>query len=830
MDSSQTTKQDLESNTSMTLSAEEVSAKAVQKRFDSLVMVRTKAVKGKGAWYWHHLEPTLIHNNPDNNNNNNNNNICSPKAVKLRCVLCDAVFSASNPSRTASEHLKRGTCPNFNNSVIKPISAVPVSSPSGVSLSQNVVLQANSIQENVKNHRKRSNSSSTGSRGTKSSTSGGLSGSIVVYNQAEVVTPVAIVDPSRFSVEMGCNAGVVPHGTPVEAHGTSVVAGSSTSTEGGGGGMYGQQHHVMLSGGKEDLGALAMLEDSVKKLKSPKAWVGPTLSKAQMEAALDYLADWVYECCGSVSFSSLEHPKFKSFLNQVGMPNVSIRELVGAKLDAKYEEVKVVSEAKIRDAMFFQVVADGWKVRNHGHIGEEGLVNLAVNLPNGTSVFRRAVFTSGYVPSKYAEDVLWNTIIDICGNSIHQCVGIVSDKFKNKALKNLENRHHRMINLYCQYQGFNGLIKDFSRDLPSFINVSKNCSKLVNFINNKSAVRHSFHRYQLQEYGHAGLLRVCYSDYQRLDFGAFYNMLEDILSSVRALELLLLDESFKILLMKEPLAGEIEEMMRNPHFWHELRAVHSLVKLVKGMAKEIEIEKPRIGQCLPLWEELRGKVREWCSEFHIVESTVERVIDRRFNKNYHPAWAAAFILDPLYLTRDTSGKYLPPFKYLTPEQEKDVSKLITTLVSREEAPIVLMELMKWRTEGLDPIYAQAVQLKQRDPSTGKMRIANPQSSRLVWETYLTDFKSLGKLAVRLIFLQATSCGLKCNLSLLKWATAQSHSGASMDKAQKLLFVAAHSKLQKRDHNNDEEKDSEQFAFANGEDDMLNDVLIDTSSA
>ncbi|CAA2980336.1 uncharacterized protein LOC111398488 isoform X2 [Olea europaea subsp. europaea] len=307
-------------------------------------------------------------------------------------------------------------------------------------------------------------------------------------------------------------------------------------------------------------------------------------------------------------------------------------------------------------------------------------------------------------------------------------------------------------------------------------------------------------------------------------------MVEDILCSARALQLVFLDEANKRMLMEEPIAREIEEMMRNPHFWNELEAINSLVKLVKAMAQEIGMEKPRVGQCLPLWEELRVKVKDWCSKFHIVEGPVEKVINRRFEKNYHPAWAAAFILDPLYLIRDSSRKYLPPFKFLTSEQEKDVDKLITRLVSREEAHIALMELMKWRTEGLDPVYAQAVQLKHRDPSTGKMKLANPQSSRLVWETYLTEFKLLGKVAVRLIFLHATSCGFKCNWSLLRWARSHSHSRLGMDRVQKLIFIAAHSKIERRDFSNDEDKDAELFDLDNGEDNVLNEVFVDTSSA
>lgn len=772
----------------------EAAAKAVQKRFEGLVMVRTKAIKGKGAWYWAHLEPILVHNSDTG----------LPKAVKLRCALCDAVFSASNPSRTASEHLKRGTCPSFA-SAPNPISSVP-SSPPPVTIANT---NAPPPPPPPHNHRKR-----------RGAGAGGGANSGGIMTPFSVASPLAIVDPSKFTVDLSY---------PPAVSSAVVIASASASP---GGCLYGQQQpqqHLVLSGGKEDLGALAMLEDSVKRLKSPKSSPGPTLSKAQSDSALDLLSDWVYECCGSVSFSSIDHPKFKAFLNQVGVPPISATDLAGSRLDNKYEEAKAESDAKIREAMFFQIACNGWKSNGSRGMGEENIAHLGVNLPNGTNVFRRAVFTTGYVPSKYAEEILWDTVTEI-SSSVHQCVGIVSDRFKAKALRNLENQHHWMVNICCQHQGFNSLIKDFGKELPLFRNAAENCFKLANFVNKKSQIRHSFHKYQMQEYGHGVLLRVPLRG--GTDFGPVYTMIEDILSSARALQLVLMDDSYKMVSMEEPVAREIEEMMRNPHFWNELEAVHSLVKLIKSMVQEIEAEKPRIGQCLPLWEELRLKVKDWCSKFHVIEGPVEKVIERRLKKNYHPSWSAAFILDPLYLIRDSSGKYLPPFKCLTPEQEKDVDKLITRLVSREEAPMALMELMKWRTEGLDPVYAQAVQLKQRDAHTGKMRIANPQSSRLVWETHLTEFKSLGKVAVRLIFLHATSCGFKRNLSLVKWATSarsHSHSRVGMERVQKMIFISAHSKLEKWELPHDEDKDAEFFGLENGEDDVLNEVFVDTSS-
>ncbi|KAK0588238.1 hypothetical protein LWI29_036439 [Acer saccharum] len=770
------------------VSSDELTAKAVHKRYEGLVMVRTKAIKGKGAWYWAHLEPMLIQNTDTG----------LPKAVKLRCSLCDAVFSASNPSRTASEHLKRGTCPNFN-SLPKPISSI---SPSPNLASPSPSPSTTTTTHHHHHNRKRSSSSSAFDIATKTGVGAAVGSSSSSFQAA---TPLTIVDPSRFQ----------------EVAGTVVTANVS--------GSYLTQQHLVLSGGKEDLAPLAMLEDSVKRLKSPKMSPGPTLSKNQIDCAFEFLSDWVYESCGSVSFSSLEHPKFRAFLNQVGLPGFSRRDFIGPRLDSRFEEVKAESEEKIRDAMFYQISSDGWKVKG---FGEDNLVSLTVNLPNGTSLYRRAVFVSGSVPSKYAEEILWETITGICGNAVQQCVGIVADKFKAKALRNLENQHHWMVNLSCQFQGFTSLIKDFNKELPLFRTVADNCFKLANFVNNTTQIRSSFNKHQLQENGHSGLLRVPnLKDYHDKlnNFGPLYTLLEDILNSARVLQLVSLEESFKMVSMEDPVAREVAEMIREVGFWNELEAVHTLVKLIKEMAQDIETEKPLVGQCLPLWDELRSKVKDWCSKFNIVEGPVEKVIERRFKKNYHPAWAAAFILDPLYLIRDTSGKFLPPFKCLTPEQEKDVDKLITRLVSREEAHIALMELMKWRTEGLDPVYARAVQMKDRDPITGKLRIANPQSSRLVWETYLTEFKSLGKVAVRLIFLNATSCGFKCSWSLLRWVCAHGQSRVGMERAQKLIFIAAHSKLERRDFSSDEDKDAELFASANGEDDVLNEVFVDTSS-
>ncbi|GFP90023.1 hypothetical protein PHJA_001146100 [Phtheirospermum japonicum] len=121
--------------------------------------------------------------------------------------------------------------------------------------------------------------------------------------------------------------------------------------------------------------------------------------------------------------------------------------------------------------------------------------------------------------------------------------------------------------------------------------------------------------------------------------------------------------------------------------------------------------------------------------------------------------------------------------------------IMVSLVPKDEGHVALMELSKWRLEGLDHLYAQAVQVRQWDNLTGKMKIANPQSSRLVWETCLKEFNSLSKVVLSLLFLHVTSFGFKCDWALTRWFYGPR---VGLERAQKMVFIAAHVKLERRD--------------------------------
>nr|CAB3473451.1 unnamed protein product [Digitaria exilis] len=743
---------------------------AARKRYESLVHVRAKAVKSKGAWYWAHLEPVLAPPPASG---------LPPKTARLRCVLCSATFSASNPSRTASEHLKRGACPNFSSPPpMPPASPSPFSAPPPPHQ-----LQALAI---------------TG---------------------ASPVLPIASLPPSSSSSQRR-------HSTPGGGGGRKrhALAAAYAAVEA----AASSQHHVVVLGEP----AAVFSPPAPPVASSPR----PMLPRRQAEVAVELLSDWFLESSGTVSLAAAEHPKMRAFLHQVGLPaaELSAADITGARLDARFAEASDAAAARldarfaeasdaaaarVRDARFFQLAADGWR---------GPVVTLAANLPNGTSVFHRAVPIPAPPPSDYAEEVLLDAASSVASpGDLRRCAGVVADRFGSKALRDLETNHPWMVNIPCQIRCLTRLARDMARELPLFHSATTNCAKMAAFFSHTAVARASLHRHQVQELGHAaaGLIRVASNASGDGDgdgeFTAAFAMLDDVLTSARPLQLSVLEQPFKLLCIDDSAAREIDDMVHSTAFWVEVEAAHSLVKLITDMAKEMETERPLVGQCLPLWEDLRGKVRGWCRKFNVdQEGIAMSVLERRFRRSYHPAWSAAFMLDPLYLIKDSSGRYLPPSKYLTPEQEKDMERLITRLVSPGEAHLAMMELMKWRSEGLDPLYAQAVQVRQPDPATGKMKVANKQSSRLVWETCLSELKTLGKVAVRVIFLHATARVFRCTPAMARWLMKSPGGGG---RAQRLVFVVANSKLERKDFSNDEDDERDVLEMlTEGDDDMLTD--------
>jgi hypothetical protein len=122
---------------------------------------------------------------------------------------------------------------------------------------------------------------------------------------------------------------------------------------------------------------------------------------------------------------------------------------------------------------------------------------------------------------------------------------------------------------------------------------------------------------------------------------------------------------------------------------------------------------PFLSHVLPLWVEARANITAWSDEFKdfAADGKAMDVFLKRFKKTYRAAWAAAYLLDPLFLEPNDDGtRYVPPVKNLTREEELGVQELFLRLIPNPaDHPTVVMELMRWKLEGAHPLYAQVAQ-------------------------------------------------------------------------------------------------------------------------
>lgn len=84
-----------------------------------------------------------------------------------------------------------------------------------------------------------------------------------------------------------------------------------------------------------------------------------------------------------------------------------------------------------------------------------------------------------------------------------------------------------------------------------------------------------------------------------------------------------------------------------------------------------------VQRCLFHWEVQAERWGQACAEDREI---VLGIVEKRFQANYHMAWAASYVLDPLYLLPASSNdRWVPPFEKMTAEQQADAETIIKRL-------------------------------------------------------------------------------------------------------------------------------------------------------
>ncbi len=106
---------------------------------------------------------------------------------------------------------------------------------------------------------------------------------------------------------------------------------------------------------------------------------------------------------------------------------------------------------------------------------------------------------------------------------------------------------------------------------------------------------------------------------------------------------------------------EIRQHITDFSFVESLQRAVRLLEPILALLQSLEQDKPLLSQCLPAWYSVYQHVQSQAQEnLHCFDS-MRPVLRKRFlDKCYHPAMAAAFLVDPVYYKEDsTHTKYIP---------------------------------------------------------------------------------------------------------------------------------------------------------------------------
>ena len=113
--------------------------------------------------------------------------------------------------------------------------------------------------------------------------------------------------------------------------------------------------------------------------------------------------------------------------------------------------------------------------------------------------------------------------------------------------------------------------------------------------------------------------------------------------------------------MWHSLLQEIRQHITDFGFVESLQRAVRLLEPILALLQSLEQDKPLLSQCLPAWYSVYQHVQSQAQEHLQCFDSMRPVLRKRcVDKCYHPAMAAAFVLDPVYYKEDsTHSKYIP---------------------------------------------------------------------------------------------------------------------------------------------------------------------------
>ena len=305
-------------------------------------------------------------------------------------------------------------------------------------------------------------------------------------------------------------------------------------------------------------------------------------------------------------------------------------------------------------------------------------------MPNGGSIFLKVINTAGMRKNaQWVVDQHVDLAMEVTSGKPKRLIGVLMDNTKTNlaAMKKLQEKYPTWLCLGCFAHGLALLIKDLAglskkQHAPAVASMLATTNTMANVINDCEAIRTLLHKFQVDLLGER--LAVDVSVPTR--FGSHYFVHVSMRRNERPIKAMLVDDEWD-----NVKGGSVNSSVFDKcrgSFWSTVQRVEELIKPVSDAIHQAEADRPLLSQLLRIYNTLVMHAKAWAARPDVPASLSRGVVaafERRFELHYDPAWAAAFLVDPLFAV-NTDGNWGMPFSELTSQQLRDAKVCITRLV------------------------------------------------------------------------------------------------------------------------------------------------------
>jgi hypothetical protein len=182
-------------------------------------------------------------------------------------------------------------------------------------------------------------------------------------------------------------------------------------------------------------------------------------------------------------------------------------------------------------------------------------------------------------------------------------------------------------------------------------------------------------------------------------------------------------------------------------------------------------------------------------------TTLTEVFHHRLREFYcKPAFAAAYLLDPVHFLLSKTGVYELPFDKMSMSEQNDAMSDIERLGGADTVAD-LAEAQLNGFQGLNDLHKRTLQscvsIAEQAQADGSVKsITVPvHKRRQLWEKVLVKlYPNLAKVAVQYLSMHATSCASERNLSVFGRLYDKFRGKLKLERAEKIVYLSVHERV------------------------------------